>query len=71
MRVLENLTVKAISATKSARERLLSSEAGASSVEWVLIVAGIAVVIGLVLAVVNGWWNVEKTRIFPSYTPTP
>ncbi len=64
MQLLNKLAIKALSGAKAIKNLIEKREDGASSVEWVLIVAGIAAVIGLIIAFINNWWTTESTKIF-------
>lgn len=64
MQLLNSIAIKALSSLKAVNDKFTEKEDGASSVEWVLIVAGIAAVIGLIIGVVNTWWSGESTKIF-------
>lgn len=63
------LAIKTFSAIKAIKDRLVSNEDGASSVEWVLLVIGIAAVVFGITGFVSGWWATTSPTIFK--TPTP
>jgi len=63
--MLNTLAIKTLSGIKAIKDQIAKLEDGASSVEWVLIVAGIAGVIGLIIAAFNLWWTgTESSRVF-------
>lgn len=64
MQLLNTLAIRALSGVKAIKDQITKHEDGASSVEWVLIVAGIAGVIAVIIGFVTSWWNTNDTQIF-------
>lgn len=67
MQLLNTLAIKALSGAKALKDQITKLEDGASSVEWVLIVAGIAAAIGAGLLIFKPWLTTE----FSGITKTP
>lgn len=64
MQLLNKLAIKALSGVKAIKDQITKIEDGASSVEWVLIVAGIAGVITIIITFVTTWWGDNDSKIF-------
>jgi Flp pilus assembly pilin Flp len=60
--MLNTLAIKTLSGIKAIKDRVTKIEDGASSVEWVLIVAGISVAVIAAVAVIAPWLKTEVTK---------
>lgn len=63
MSLLNTIAIKSIATANSIKARLVANEDGASSVEWVLIVAALAAVIGVGAAAVAGFFTTKVNSI--------
>jgi len=67
--MFNSLAIKTLSSIKAIKDRVETIEEGASSVEWVLIVAGVAAAVIAITAAVVPWMKTEVaagTGIAPS-----
>jgi Flp pilus assembly pilin Flp len=57
VQILNTIAIKSIATANSVKARLAANEDGASSVEWVLIVAGIAAVVTAGVTIVGTFFT--------------
>jgi Flp pilus assembly pilin Flp len=61
--MFNSLAIKTLSSIKAIKDRVETIEEGASSVEWVLIVAGIGGAVALLATAVTTWLGTKSTTI--------